>query len=390
MQIELDFFETAALSVAILYIGMRLKLKFEFLRKLFIPSPAVGGLFFSIITLICYLLFDVSIAFNSDVYDFTLMVFMTALCFEFDFSLFTRSFRFLCLLFLGATVVTVLENTLAIGYGSMLGIDPLVAMFSGTVKLLVDADNAGEIFAEISESRLDNIVNISMGLFTLSFVIALTVCGFIGSLMIRRYSLKPTAESNYTGITENEAPDFKRLPMATYQLIVAIGIGCAISRVMTLIGINLNTVIYPILVAIAMTNYSRKYKKFRVYYAELDYLSGLGMSLFLAACFVNIRLWTIFELNPQLIVLAVLQIISNIVLVYIFIFMLSGRSYDSAVIGAGCIGMFSGSTACGYSGIMVLNNTFGPSVRGLMFLTFITCFVVNIVNYWVISFLFLS
>ena len=50
MEIQIDMYQTLALSVVVLMLGQFLKQKINFLEKFCIPSPVVGGLIFSVLT----------------------------------------------------------------------------------------------------------------------------------------------------------------------------------------------------------------------------------------------------------------------------------------------------------------------------------------------------
>lgn len=52
MELKLDMIQTLALAIVAYYLGSWLKKKVNFLEKFCIPSPVVGGLIFSILTLI--------------------------------------------------------------------------------------------------------------------------------------------------------------------------------------------------------------------------------------------------------------------------------------------------------------------------------------------------
>lgn len=54
MEIQIDMYQTLALSVVVLMLGQFLKQKINFLEKFCIPSPVVGGLIFSVLTCVLY------------------------------------------------------------------------------------------------------------------------------------------------------------------------------------------------------------------------------------------------------------------------------------------------------------------------------------------------
>ena len=53
--INLDLFETVALAVVVLFLGMFIKKKIVFLEEYCIPSPVIGGLVIALVNYIFYL-----------------------------------------------------------------------------------------------------------------------------------------------------------------------------------------------------------------------------------------------------------------------------------------------------------------------------------------------
>lgn len=72
MEIQIDMYQTLALSVVVLMLGQFLKQKINFLEKFCIPSPVVGGLIFSVLTCILYSTGVVEFTFDDTLRDFRL------------------------------------------------------------------------------------------------------------------------------------------------------------------------------------------------------------------------------------------------------------------------------------------------------------------------------
>ena len=54
MEIQIDMYQTLAVSVLVLILGQFLKKKINFLEKFCIPAPVIGGLLFAVLTCVCY------------------------------------------------------------------------------------------------------------------------------------------------------------------------------------------------------------------------------------------------------------------------------------------------------------------------------------------------
>ena len=75
MKLELTMFNTTAIAVLILFLGSYVKSKIEILRKFCIPVPVVGGLIFTIFTLVGYTTNIFSIKFDFTMIDFFKLAF---------------------------------------------------------------------------------------------------------------------------------------------------------------------------------------------------------------------------------------------------------------------------------------------------------------------------
>ena len=51
MEIQIDMYQTLAVSVLVLILGQFLKKRINFLEKFCIPAPVIGGLLFAVLTL---------------------------------------------------------------------------------------------------------------------------------------------------------------------------------------------------------------------------------------------------------------------------------------------------------------------------------------------------
>ena len=82
MEIQIDMYQTLALSVVVLMLGQFLKQKINFLEKFCIPSPVVGGLIFSVLTCILYSTGVVEFTFDDTLREVCMVFFFTSVGFQ--------------------------------------------------------------------------------------------------------------------------------------------------------------------------------------------------------------------------------------------------------------------------------------------------------------------
>ncbi len=384
--VEISLFLSAALAVFTLYIGM--KVKETCLKGVCIPSPVIGGILFSLVILVVHYLYGVRIKFNPVVEEISLMVFLTAIGFEFDFVTIRKSLKFIILVFIGVIVLMFSENLLAVVIGSLLNIDSVTSLASGTLKVFQDKEMYSFYLQHFSDLGVVDAKKTCDGFYTLSFLLSALFGGIFGSFIIRRHQLKPQKDSNNLGETPgaNNQASFYNIPASVYQLIIAMGIGYGIAELLEEYEIDIPAYIISMFVAVGMTNYSIKSGRFKIYSQEQNLFGVLGLSLFLGLNFMTMELWNIFALSYQYIALILLQVIVLFVLIYILIFLLAGKNYDSAVVSAGCSGILINDLACGFSSVMVVNNTFGSSVKAFLVTALLSALIVNALNPLIINF----
>lgn len=84
MTIQLDILQTLAIAVIVLWVGEKLRHVFKILEKLCIPSPVVGGLLFSLLTLIGHSTGLLSLELDTTLQSVFMTVFFTAMGFTCD------------------------------------------------------------------------------------------------------------------------------------------------------------------------------------------------------------------------------------------------------------------------------------------------------------------
>jgi len=77
--LQIGAFLAVTLGIVVLLAGKRLNDVFPFLREFSIPEPVTGGLVFSVLLTIVYVLTDVAVEFDLDARDILLVYFFTTI-----------------------------------------------------------------------------------------------------------------------------------------------------------------------------------------------------------------------------------------------------------------------------------------------------------------------
>jgi ESS family glutamate:Na+ symporter len=78
MKLALDMYQTAAVAVAVLFLGSFLRKRVRFLETFCIPAPVVGGVIFATLTCILYVTGVAEFAFDETLKNVCMVIFFTS------------------------------------------------------------------------------------------------------------------------------------------------------------------------------------------------------------------------------------------------------------------------------------------------------------------------
>lgn len=135
-QIEIGAFASFNIAIMVLAVGKLLHRRLHFLRSYNIPEPVTSGLLVSLLVGVLHAVSGLELGFNLAVRDFLLLYFFAGIGLNADVRT-LRSGGWPLLILLAATVVyIVLQNLAGVTMASLLGLNPLVGLLTGSVSLV--------------------------------------------------------------------------------------------------------------------------------------------------------------------------------------------------------------------------------------------------------------
>lgn len=371
-QIDLSLIQTAAVSVLSLFIGLKIKNRFEIMDKYCIPSAVAGGLVLSILLSVMYLGAGVFITLDETVEDIFMIVFFTSIGFQVNMYVLRNILRPLLVMTICIAVCIVLQNVLVLAIAGFNGTNPYLALTAGSITMM-GGEGIAEIYGPILEDfKLFNGIPLTHGLATVALLAGALLGGPLGRYLILKYNLKPDPKELEVFLSrrdQNEPEDnsriFERISRASYQLIIAMGIGITLCQILEEVGIVIPLYIGSLISAITIKNVFNNNEHFEFQVREISYLGGLALSLFLGISFSELELYYLFDLKLIQLVLLVLQIIL-VVGIALCIFKFSGKNYDAAILSGASLGFGIGATPSGISSIIALNGKYGYSIKAYL------------------------
>lgn len=389
MEIQIDMYQTLALSVVVLMLGQFLKQKINFLEKFCIPSPVVGGLLFSVLTCILYSTGVVEFTFDDTLREVCMVFFFTSVGFQANLKVLKSGGKALAI-FLGLVIALIfMQNLLAVGVSHLIGLDSLVGLCTGSIPMVGGHGTAGAFGPVLEDFNVQGATTICTAAATFGLVAGSLIGGPIGKRLIEKKHLLDTIVTEDDSLLIEEEKKHERhsnmYAAAVFQLILAVGLGTIISELLTKTGLTFPIYIGAMIVAAIVRNVGEYSGKFDIYMGEINNLGGICLSLFLGIAMITLKLWQLAELALPLMILLGAQLLLIFLYTYFVVFRVMGKDYDAAVLAAGTCGFGMGATPNAMANMQVLCDRYAPSVKAYLLVPLIGSLFADFINSLVIT-----
>ena len=389
MEIQIDMYQTLALSVVVLMLGQFLKQKINFLEKFCIPSPVVGGLIFSVLTCILYSTGVVEFTFDDTLREVCMVFFFTSVGFQANLKVLKSGGKALAI-FLGLVIALIfMQNLLAVGVSHLIGLDSLVGLCTGSIPMVGGHGTAGAFGPVLEDFNVQGAPTICTAAATFGLVAGSLIGGPIGKRLIEKKHLLDTIVTEDDSLLIEEEKKHERhsnmYAAAVFQLILAVGLGTIISELLTKTGLTFPIYIGAMIVAAIVRNVGEYSGKFDIYMGEINNLGGICLSLFLGIAMITLKLWQLAELALPLMILLGAQLLLIFLYTYFVVFRVMGKDYDAAVLAAGTCGFGMGATPNAMANMQVLCDRYAPSVKAYLLVPLIGSLFADFINSLVIT-----
>ena len=388
--LNLDMYQTVAVAVLALFIGVMLKERIKFLTTFCIPAPVVGGMVFAVIFCILYAVGIIEINFDETLRNVCMVMFFTSVGFQANMKVLKSggkgTFIFLALLLL----LIILQNTLAVGLSKAIGISPLIGMCTGSIPMIGGHGTAGAFGPLLEDMNVEGATTLATAAATFGLVTGSLMGGPLANSLIKKKNLTATAVyEDDSMLVEEEIKHRREVSMyapAVYQLTLAMGIGTVISFILSKTGMTFPVYIGSMIVAAVMRNISEYTDKFRIHMGEINDLGSICLSLFLGVAMITLKLWQLATLALPLFILLAGQTVLMFVFARFIVFKLMGSDYDAAVLAAGTCGFGMGATPNAMANMQAVTEKYLPSVKAFLIVPIVGSMFADFLNSLTITF----
>lgn len=388
--LSLDMYQTLALAVGVLYLGMFLKKRIRFLEKFCIPSPVIGGLIFALLSLGLYCTGFVEFVFDETLKTVCMVIFFTSVGFQANLRI-LKSGGVSLVIFLVCVIVLILgQNFLSVGLAKVMGLDSLIGLCTGSIPMVGGHGTSGAFGPVLEDLGVSGATTLCTAAATFGLVAGSLIGGPLGRRLIIKHDLiKTVVTEDEAPLVEEEHKKHRSVSMyapAAYQIAVAMGIGTVVSWLLSKTGMTFPIYIGAMIVAAVMRNISEFHGAFHIHIGEINDIGGICLSMFLGIAMITLKLWQLAELALPLVVLLLGQLVFMFLFSYFVVYNIMGRNYDAAVLSAGTCGFGMGATPNAMANMQALTEKFAPSVKAYIIVPIIGSMFADFINSLCVTF----
>ena len=345
--VELNVRQVLLLSVIVLWLGIFLTKRFNFLSEFNIPAPVTGGLICSLIVALLEVTADIRVNFDLGLRDLLLLIFFSTIGLSANLRLLLEGGKLLFIILLVATIYLVIQNTIGIAVASLVESHPAYGLLGGSISFAGGHGTGityGNLFSE--QYGLQAGVEIAMACATFGLIFGGLVGGPVAKFLITKHNLTGDIyePSETPSPQDNSKDSFINMDVminATFVLALCIGIGEHIHGWLVENGITMPLYLPSLFVGIIITNVADllKIKRTERFINAIGLWSDVSLTLFLSMSLMSMQLLVLSDALRPLLILLFLQVMVMAFFAYFVVFRVAGRDYDAAVITAGFAGL---------------------------------------------------
>lgn len=393
MHLDLSMVETVGLSAVFLVLGRIIKQYIPLFSRYFIPSPIIGGVLFSLVTLYGYKSGYFTIELDGYMRDFLLMAFFTTIGFSASFELLKKGGLGVALLLLCAILLMVFQNATGITLAMLLGENPLLGMAAGSISLTGGHGTSAAFAPILEEHGVVGALPAAMAASTWGLVAGCIIGGPLGSRLLRKHRIKKPDFAAYQQKMQEEdeaeadalpelQEDGKLFDVSMYTVLLltfCMGVGSLIVMGLTRVGVTIPSYLGAMFIAAIARNII-DWRNYRLPRTEMDTIGAISLAFFLVMALMSMKLWELATVAGPLLIILVAQTAIVFLFAYFVTFRLMGKDYDAIVIATGHCGFGMGATPNAMANIQSFTDANGPSAKAFFIIPLVGSLFIDFFN----------
>lgn len=385
-QLTLGNTATFAVSFVLIAFSYWFKDRNRFMQKYCIPAPIAGGLLFSLLSSVLSAAGVVSIQIDTSFQDLTLVAFFTTIGLG---SIVDKKFlktggKLLAVFYILESCMEFVQGGWAIYGGKAMGLEAPYGFLCGTVTMLGGVPGGAAWGSKLEALGFAGATGVGIAAGTFGLIAGGVLAAPVGRYFIHKYKLKPTEDQMEYEVQGGQANPFSGMSVekVTKQLtllFVTMTVGTLLGEfIMAQTGLYILPFVGSLFVGVLIANINHRTKWMEIDNEFLDKLGAHCLNLFLTLAFLTLDLWELKDLMGTVSIILIGQVVLMLLYSYLM-FVLLGKSYDSAIITSGFVGHGLGSMVTAVASMDQLTEKYGPSKKAYLIVPLVGAMLIDFV-----------
>ena len=389
INLDLNIVSTLILAIVLCLFGNFIKNKFSIFNKVCIPTPVIGGLFFSLLIFILRKFGILEITMDTSLMPYFLSIFFISVGFCINIFSAKGGGKLLFLYWLLCAILGLCQNLIAVFSSKLLHIKPLLGFMCGSVSMEGGHGYALAFGKTIESLGIENACAIGIAAATLGLITGGLLGGPVGRFLIYKYDLKPLkggsrlfkSNKNQNTIKTNK-PKIQFTPIGFLEniliLLLIMNISFFVSNIINLkTNIIIPNIVIGMLLSVIINNFNIKKQVFEFYEDLFDFIQNISLDIFLTMALMSIDLYALSSLLGPILIIVFFQVLFVLIYGVFICFRVLGKDYDAAIMISGLIGHTLGATPNALANMSTLTNKYGKSETAFLIVPMVGSFLLD-------------
>ena len=389
INLDLNIVSTLILAIVLCLFGNFIKNKFSIFNKVCIPTPVIGGLFFSLLIFILRKFGVLEITMDTSLMPYFLSIFFISVGFCINIFSAKGGGKLLFLYWLLCAFLGLFQNLIAVFSSKLLHIKPLLGFMCGSVSMEGGHGYALAFGKTIESIGIENACAIGIAAATLGLITGGLLGGPVGRFLIYKYDLKPLKggsrlfknNKNQNTIKTNK-PKFQFTPIVFLEniliLLLIMNISFFVSNIIYIkTNILIPNIVIGMLLSVIISNINIKVKFFDFSWDLFDFIQNISLDIFLTMALMSIDLYALSSLLGPILIIVFFQVLFVLIYGVFICFRVLGKDYDAAIMISGLIGHTLGATPNALANMSTLTSKYGKSETAFLIVPMVGAFLLD-------------
>ena len=389
INLDLNIVSTLILAIVLCLFGNFIKNKFNIFNKVCIPTPVIGGLFFSLLIFILRKFGILEITMDTSLMPYFLSIFFISVGFCINIFSAKGGGKLLFLYWLLCAILGLCQNLIAVFSSKLLHIKPLLGFMCGSVSMEGGHGYALAFGKTIESLGIENACAIGIAAATLGLITGGLLGGPVGRFLIYKYDLKPLkggsrlfkSNKNQNTIKTNK-PKIQFTPIGFLEniliLLLIMNISFFVSNIINLkTNIIIPNIVIGMLLSVIINNFNIKKQVFEFYEDLFEFIQNISLDIFLTMALMSIDLYALSSLLGPILIIVFFQVLFVLIYGVFICFRVLGKDYDAAIMISGLIGHTLGATPNALANMSTLTSKYGKSETAFLIVPMVGAFLLD-------------